>query len=239
MRFLNLCIRENVLASNAAEMLSAFLLFPEDENSRRQFLLLAEDERRRFIELGRAEWALSPLAKNVLAWAQKKNGRIAVCGYTVLAFFILRERNVELPTLYAATKLVSKSMSIYAKSEHRVMMQLSFEKGEWTVNGIVAPTNPEDIRKAYKEFQVVAHIIAASLVGTEHYVPMTVFERTPETILSLLRTAASIEEAMSDNFSEHFQNPWSIRADLPVSAFEYPPVAIEGNVRAFLEAGLS
>lgn len=110
--------------------------------------------------------------------------------------------------------------------------------GEWTSHGIVTPSTRKGINDAFISFQNASHLIAANLVGVPHYVPMTMFERTPETLLSTLRTAISIENFLVEKVPERIPNRWSVARHLPPEAMSYQPIYITEEVREFLTAGL-
>ncbi len=239
MRHLNLCTETGALVENASEILAAFTYFHDDTDMRRQALLLASDERLRYLKIGPEEWAPTPLSLAASAWASKKQGRVTVCGYTVLAFLLLLERGNEQPSLYAATKVVSKALAAYKKLGPNARPLKSFRfDGEWSLNDLSAPSSPEDIRKAYKEFEPVAHLCAAEVVCTEHFLAMHLFNRTPETLTMALHTAARIEQVLIQRVPDHFKNPWSVIGSMPGGFEDFPPAYPQDETRAFLETGL-
>ncbi|MEL7459933.1 MAG: hypothetical protein AAGJ39_03145 [Pseudomonadota bacterium] len=224
------------LHQNAADIWLAFKYFPDDEACRRQAVLIASDERERF-QAGAETWKPSALAKAVTTWAGKRSGQLTVAGYAALAFILLLEKGREEPTLYASAKVVSSALAKLKSFDPLPFKSFHFE-GEWSVRDQRVPSSTEDIMKAFGRYRFVVHLEAADIAASEHFLLMHIFNRTPETMLSSIRTAHAIETVLAQRMQKDFRDFWSVGGCLTPSVALVDPVYIEGNVRAFLESGL-
>lgn len=243
MRILDLRGVDGKLAGDAASKLLAITAFPEDDDNFEQALQNLRFEANRFRRLGPKQWQPTSLTKVLVSWVGKKSGKQAVCGYTALMFLLLIERGDSKPTLYKATKALSKAIKKcdVSKGGKRPKPFQHYRMGDkgFTLDAFQAPSSQEDISKAYNEYESVAHLLAAGTMTFDHVHPSLPFAKSPDAVLFELSIAASIEERLLSAVSERLRNHWSVRESLPQEAEELKPPPIEGRLRRFLELGLS
>ena len=107
------------LAADAAGRILAHCVFPNDEASRNQAMLVLRDENRQFHEEGGLPNCRPTMLVNwIVSSANGEAGQRAVAGYTTIAFAILaaEEPNKEL-TLYSAANVVARVLKAAKKAD--------------------------------------------------------------------------------------------------------------------------
>lgn len=192
---LTLVDERGMLVPNAGVHLALRIAFPYDEDARKQAFDLAESERARFRKAGGAEkWRPTTLTRNVLNGLNNEAGQRAVAGYTTIAFGLLKAQDPKKqPTLYAAAQVVERALKRASRDDPKPIKMIHLKDGTWQVDGQRCPSTRNGIEKAWLEFHSVSHLIAADAICNEWFPAQVIFDRTPESLMVLLRIASLME----------------------------------------------
>ena len=95
--------------------------------------------------------------------------------------------------------------------------------GEWSLQTAQPTSSVEDVKKAFRQYRPVAHILAAGLVASHYMELMTPFDRSDEADKCFFSTVIAMQARLRkvSNFADW--GLWEITAPLPYDPREYPP----------------
>jgi hypothetical protein len=237
-----LCLlnRGGMLEDGAALTIYSHIIYPNDPVSRRQVLLVAMDERERFLQAkGLTNWRPSALSQKIVTAMNGEAGQRAVAGYTAIAFALLRAKNPrKSPTLYAASNVVFKALKRASKNDPRPLKMLHLRDTGWEVEGQSCPTTRGGIATAWMDFCTVSHLIAADSILSEWLPVQSIFERTPEFSILLLKTASIFEPHLIEPIEERHLQLLEVRHQFVGELSEIPPIPMGAATVDFLKLGM-
>ena len=191
MKRIDLLRPDGTLVDGAALQIMVHIMFPRDDEARRQALWIARDEMERFARMG-SSWQRTTLTKILNEAIVESAGQKTMAGLTAFAFCLLGSPHKKV-SLYAAAKVVERALRRSRAPGKTWLNLMRFRDGEWTTQGQRCPTTREGIERAWKDYHEVSHLIAGGLALAETDSPQIVFERNPESVILQLGTAAAIE----------------------------------------------
>jgi hypothetical protein len=241
MNSLNLLNRNGVLEPDAAMKIYAHAVYPSDPSSRRQALMLAADERERFARAGGIKnWQPSKLTKAVITSMQNEAGQRAVAGWAAIAFALLRAKNPHKEhKLYAAAQVVERALKHARKDDQQPLKMLHLVNGEWQVSGQRCPSTRKGIETAWTDYCTVSHILAADMILAEWFPVQSIFERSPDFAILLMRTAAMFERHIQEAVEQRGHSVLAVAHQFGGANGLIPPIDIGEGTLAFIARGLN
>lgn len=153
-----------------------------------------------------------------------------------MAFPYLSSKGKECCSPYAAQLLVEKSLKA-AKTNGPPLVKANFADGEWSVEGMRYPGTQKEIRKAYKRFESVGHIIAAEMMCSAFFEIDFLHERSEPMDATVLNSAWSLEMFLKVQQPKLYETLIRIEPAVPKSILFPEIVSVDEALRDFFDGG--
>lgn len=228
------------LQPDAAILIHAHAVYPDDPDSRRQAFLLAKDEEARYRRLGgMPHWSPSNFSETMLVAINETAGQRAVAGYTCIAFALLKAKAPDSePTLYSAAKVVERALKKASQDDPRPIKLANIKAGNWEVEGSRCPNTRKGIETAWIKYSSVSHIIAADSILAEWFPLTPVFDQPPERTITLLKTASIFEPFIVHPSMLRCRSVSEVRHQFRGKLESLPTLPLGSATMRFFEVGL-
>lgn len=207
------------LRPNAFLELTAYAAYPEDKASIEQAVALLAHERARWSrQCEGSVYRPSGLALAVVESLKKTTGQRYICGLVALAMSALDNAG-RTPSLEKAAEIVSEYTN-YADKARFVFWRAD----GWTEKDIRLLGDFATIKRAFRQYRAVAHILAADIVSTEHLSLMHPFERSPEADACYFATVLYYQHRLRKVPNIDSWNLWEVRISPPYDPADFPPL---------------
>ena len=218
MRRIDISNPDGTLHEDAYVRILAHCYFPESEVDRNQALILYKDEAARFRALGPDAYKVSKVFKSFVGTLAGPIGKYYACGWVAAAMCELDGQGHEM-SLNTAARMVAEM-----NGEYRRLEWVDFWGTEPKVGHKKTISTERDIKQAFREYQSVAHICAASVTSGEHLDSIHPLDRAPDCEACLIATAAFYQKKLQKAPRSSQWNMWDIAESAPSELQYYPPL---------------
>lgn len=211
------------LARAELELLCAF---PDDPASLKQAFGLLYDEHQRWLEVGGEAYEPSALVRAVLTSIQNSTAQRIQAGMTALAMFTLKAMGRE-HSLNQAAKVVSEHAFHFEKGAF-----VFWQGGIWVPKKRRLVGDEATIKKNFRKYRSVAHVLTANLIGADYFALSNPFEPTPEADHCLFATIVRLQNLFSAFPTYQDWNAWELIVSPPREALGTEPLEITEELMA-------
>jgi hypothetical protein len=217
----NLSDRPEHIRQFAAAELRVCSLFPSNDGSREQALMLLRSEEARWRAFGPEGHKPTELVGTLMTSAYRQTPRRTLAGMMALVMVAMEDLGYPM-----SLEKASSAVSEYANDKGSIPFEF-WKNGKWYVKHKALTSDPNSLKSIFRKYRSVAHICAAEIAVADHLTNELLFEIKPEADSCFIHTVLYYQAKLSTahNFSDW--ESLEIQLSPPAEFLHYGPLLAE------------
>lgn len=211
------------IAENAYLRLASVMYYPEDQRGQEQAYAICLQEKAEFDCVGLENYQPSDVMQAAQAKISKRFAQIYTVGLVALTYVWLSEQGQK-PSLNRASAVVS-----CAANEFNKIVWRSGLDPQGADKTTAVSSDPSTIERTFRKYRSAAHLCATHISSSDYIEIAHLFSPTPESVASLIQTAAYHQESLERVADVSTWNIWDVKRYYPASMGSWPIFTLTGS----------